>query len=68
MAQNLKQQAAAELSIAIGHLTAALHLWSPGTGLSPAEERDDPECQAWRSFNALVKDVQTFAAEEGPGA
>lgn len=68
MAENLKQQAAAQLSIGIGHLVAALHLWSPGTGLSPAEERESSECKAWRAFNALVKDVQTFAAEEGPGA
>lgn len=68
MAENMKQQAAAELSIGLGHLRAALHLWSPGTGLSPAEERANSEVLAWKNFKALIMDVETFAAEEGPGA
>lgn len=65
---NYKQAAAAQLSIAIGHLDAALHLWSPGTGLSPAEHRADSEVQAWERLHALALQVKMLAKDEGPGA
>jgi hypothetical protein len=68
MAENMKQQAAAELSIAIGHLNAALHLWSPGRGLTPAEEKANSEVLAWRKLLDLVSDVEYFHKNEGPGA
>lgn len=65
---NYKQQAAAELAIGIGHLDAAIHLWSPGTGLSPAEEAENEEVAAWRHLNNLVTQIKQFADDEGPGA
>ena len=68
MAQNLKQQAAAELTIGIGHLQAALHLWSPSTGLSPAEARASSEVQAWERLDDMVNAIAKFACGEGPGA
>lgn len=65
---NYKQAAAAELAIAIGHLDAALHLWSPGTGLTPAEHRADSEVQSWNKLHDLVDQVKQLASGEGPGA
>lgn len=65
---NYKQHAAAELQIGLGHLRAARELWSPGTGLSPSEEREDSEVQAWRRFSHLIEELATFEREEGPGA
>lgn len=68
MAENMKQHAAAELEVGLGHLRAALNLWSPGTGLSPNEEHNSDEVQSWRRFNHLIAELTTFAREEGPGA
>jgi hypothetical protein len=65
---NYRQAAAAQLSIAIGHLDAALHLWSPGSGLTPAEHRADSEVQAWERLHTLVGQVKELAHGEGPGA
>jgi hypothetical protein len=65
---NYKQAAAAELAIAIGHLEAALHLWSPGSGLSPAEHRADGQVQSWHKLKDLVNQVKELAHGEGPGA
>ena len=68
MAENMKQQAAAELAIGLGHLGAALHLWSPGRGLSPAEERECDEVKSWHKLHELFDKLSDFAKEEGPGA
>lgn len=70
MVDNLKQQAAAELSIGLGHLQAALHLWSPisGRGLTPAQEREDSEVAAWNKLKGLVEELDWFHHQEGPGA
>lgn len=68
MASNMKQQAAAELAIAIGHLNAALHLWSPGTGLTPTEARNFDEVRKWERLGDLVDEIEYFAKNEGPGA
>jgi hypothetical protein len=68
MAENMKQQAAAQLAIAIGHLNACLHLWSPSTGRSPAEERASEEVKSWHLLHELANRIEVFAEQEGPGA
>ncbi|HMS20023.1 hypothetical protein [uncultured Sphingorhabdus sp.] len=65
---NYKQFAAAELCKALGHLDACLHLWSPGTGLSPNEEKTNDEVLAWKRLNDLADQLRSFAEDEGPGA
>lgn len=65
---NYKQAADAELEIGLGHLRAALSLWSPGSGLSPTEEQADSEVAAWHRLKLLVQAIELFAREEGPGA
>lgn len=56
---NYKQHAAAELEIGLGHLRAALNMWSPGRGLTPREEKENSEVQAWHRFKNLIADLET---------
>lgn len=65
---NHKQAASAQIAIAIGHLKAAMHLWSPGTGLSPNEERSSGEVARWHKLHSLIEQLEVFDHNEGPGA
>jgi hypothetical protein len=63
---NYRQQAAAEIEIGLGHLRAALNLWSPSLGLSPKEEKEDDACKAWQRFRQLVEALDQFNRDTGP--
>lgn len=65
---NYVQQAAAELSVGIGHIEACLHLWSPATGLTPAEEKTSEEVMRWERLHVMFDELKKFHADEGPGA